>query len=63
MLACGRWSDGLGRRPIPVAGVGCAIASAAVFLLADSVLLAGRVLSGLSAGLFTGTAITWRSYR
>jgi MFS family permease len=35
-----------------------ALASAAVFLVADSVsvLLVGRVLSGLSAGIFTGTA-------
>jgi MFS family permease len=35
-----------------------AVASAAVFLVADSVsvLLVARVLSGLSAGLFTGTA-------
>jgi MFS family permease len=35
-----------------------ALASAAVFLAADSVslLLVGRVLSGLSAGIFTGTA-------
>src|SRR6478752_1136002 len=39
-------------------GVLFALASAAVFLVADSVptLLIGRVLSGLSAGLFTGTA-------
>ncbi|MFX6002981.1 MFS transporter, partial [Acinetobacter baumannii] len=35
-----------------------AIASAVVFLAADSVplLLLGRLLSGLSAGIFTGTA-------
>jgi MFS family permease len=41
-----------------VAGVVAALASAAVFLMADtvSVLLVGRVLSGLSAGIFTGTA-------
>ena len=40
-----------------LAGVACALASAVVFLVADSVplLLVGRVLSGLSAGLFTGT--------
>ncbi len=36
----------------------CALASAVVFLFAASVphLLIGRVLSGLSAGIFTGTA-------
>jgi MFS family permease len=54
----GRWSDATGRRPVLMAGVVFALASAAVFLVADSVsvLLVGRVLSGLSAGVFTGTA-------
>lgn len=54
----GRWSDVIGRRPVLLAGVAAAIGSAAVFLTADSVslLLVGRLLSGLSAGLFTGTA-------
>ena len=58
LLAFGRWSDAVGRRPLLLAGIVCALASAAVFLVADSVavLLVGRVLSGLSAGLFTGTA-------
>ncbi|WP_272937627.1 MFS transporter [Mycolicibacterium tusciae] len=54
----GRWSDVIGRRPVLLAGVVFALASAAVFLCADNVsmLLIGRVLSGLSAGVFTGTA-------
>lgn len=58
LLVFGRWSDAIGRRPVLLAGVGCALISAAVFLGADSVpeLLVGRVLSGLSAGIFTGTA-------
>jgi MFS family permease len=58
LLAFGRWSDAIGRRPVLLAGVVFAVASAAAFLVADSVpmLLIGRVLSGLSAGLFTGTA-------
>lgn len=58
LLVFGRWSDAIGRRPVLLAGVGFAIASAVVFLVADSVplLLVGRVLSGLSAGVFTGTA-------
>ena len=58
LLAFGRWSDAIGRRPVLLAGVVFALASAAVFLVADSVptLLLGRVLSGLSAGIFTGTA-------
>jgi MFS family permease len=72
LLAFGRWSDAIGRRPILLAGIVCAVASAVVFLAADSVpvLLVGRVLSGLSAGIFTGTATaavieaapeTWRT--
>lgn len=58
LLVFGRWSDVLGRRPVLLAGVVFAVASAVVFLTADSVavLLVGRVLSGLSAGVFTGTA-------
>jgi MFS family permease len=72
LLAFGRWSDSIGRRPVLLAGVALAISSAVVFLFADSVptLLVGRVLSGLSAGIFTGTATaavieaapeTWRT--
>jgi MFS family permease len=58
LLAFGRWSDVLGRRPVLLAGIAFAVVSAIVFLLADSVpeLLVGRLLSGLSAGIFTGTA-------
>jgi MFS family permease len=58
LVLFGRWSDAIGRRPVLFAGVALAIASAATFLVADTVptLVAARVLSGLSAGLFTGTA-------
>lgn len=58
LLVFGSWSDAVGRRPVLFAGIGFAALSAIVFLVADSVplLLAGRVLSGLSAGLFSGTA-------
>jgi MFS family permease len=58
LLAFGRWSDAIGRRPILLAGIAFALASAIVFLVAGNVgqLLAGRLLSGLSAGIFTGTA-------
>jgi MFS family permease len=58
LLTFGRWSDAIGRRPMLLAGAACALASAVVFLAADSVplLLVGRVFSGLSAGIFTGTA-------
>ncbi len=58
LLLLGSWSDAIGRRPLLLAGAAFALASAVVFLTADSVptLMIGRVLSGLSAGLFTGTA-------
>lgn len=58
LLVFGRWSDVIGRKPMLVAGAGVAIASSVVFLVADSVpvLLVGRVLSGVSVGIFAGTA-------
>jgi MFS family permease len=58
LLVFGRWSDAIGRRPMLLAGAMAALASAVVFLVADDVplLLVGRLLSGLSAGIFTGTA-------
>ncbi|WP_326549131.1 MFS transporter [Mycolicibacterium sp. ND9-15] len=58
LLAFGRWSDVIGRRPLLLGGVAAALISAGVFLAADSLplLLVGRVFSGLSAGVFTGTA-------
>lgn len=58
LLLFGRWSDAIGRRPMLGAGIAFAVVSAAVFLVADDVplLLVGRLFSGLSAGIFTGTA-------
>ncbi|WP_231566442.1 MFS transporter [Litchfieldella xinjiangensis] len=58
LLLFGRWSDQLGRRPLLLAGLAAAMLSNLVFLQADGLaaLLAGRVLSGISAGIFTGTA-------
>ncbi|MEU1997575.1 MFS transporter [Nocardia gamkensis] len=58
LILFGRWSDVLGRRPLLMAGLGFSAASSLVFLTAGSVwqLLLGRALSGLSAGIFTGTA-------
>ena len=63
LLAFGRASDHLGRRPVLLAGLGISAMSSAVFLVAGSMtsgglatLFVGRVLSGLSAGIFTGTA-------
>ncbi len=58
LLGLGRWSDSLGRRPMLLAGIGCSLVSAVVFLTAGPVpqLLVGRFLSGVSAGIFAGTA-------
>src|SRR6202034_3878656 len=54
----GRSSDQVGRRPVLAAAICLSIVSAIVFILAPNVgwLFVGRVLSGLSAGLMTGTA-------
>jgi MFS family permease len=58
LLLLGRASDDVGRRPMLLVGLGLSAASAVLFLLAGGLglLFAGRVLSGLSAGVFTGTA-------
>jgi MFS family permease len=58
LLLFGRLSDAVGRRTVLLPGLACSVASAACFLLAGGLgwLLAGRALSGLSAGIFTGTA-------
>jgi MFS family permease len=57
LLAFGELSDVIGRKPILFAGLLLSAASALLFLFADSLvpIFAGRVVSGLSAGLFTGT--------
>lgn len=56
--AFGRTSDRHGRKPVLLAAVGSATASAAVFLATDGLagLLVARLLSGLSVGLMLGTA-------
>lgn len=65
LLAFGRASDTVGRRPMLLGGLAAALLSSVVFLVAApvhdhagglSLLLVGRFLSGLSAGVFTGTA-------
>jgi MFS family permease len=57
LLAFGNLSDAVGRRWVLLPALGTAVLSAIVFLAeADlPMLFAGRLLSGLSAGLFTGT--------
>jgi MFS family permease len=58
LMLFGRWSDEIGRRPVLLGGLALSAISAVVFLVADGLplLLVGRVVSGLSAGIFTGTA-------
>ncbi len=58
LLVFGQLSDRIGRRYILIPGVLLSAVSALVFLFADGIalLFVGRVLSGLSAGLFTSTA-------
>lgn len=58
LLACGHWSDLIGRRPMLVAGLLTSALSAALFLVPGSMawVYAGRLVSGFSAGIFTGTA-------
>ncbi|MFL5824073.1 MAG: MFS transporter [Solirubrobacteraceae bacterium] len=58
LLLFGRVSDAVGRRPVLLLGLAFSALSAVVFLLAGGLapLLVGRLLSGFSAGIFTGTA-------
>ena len=58
LLLLGQASDVVGRRPVLLLGLGFSALSAVVFLLAGGLapLLVGRLLSGFSAGIFTGTA-------
>lgn len=58
LLLVGKLSDQVGRLPVLVPGLVLAAASSLVFLIPHSLaaLFVGRVLSGLSAGIFTGVA-------
>jgi len=58
LLLTGRASDQAGRKPVLAVALGCSALSTVVFILAPDVgvLMAGRILSGFSAGLMTGTA-------
>src|SRR5689334_18917675 len=57
----GRLSDHYGRKPPLAAALCVAIAAMTVFLLAQGLgaLLLGRVLIGLTAGVYTGTCTAW----
>src|SRR5436190_11151762 len=58
LLAFGNLSDEIGRKPVLLLGLVFSAVSALLFLVAGSLMpiYAGRVVSGLSAGIFTGTA-------
>ncbi|GGT76682.1 putative multi-drug efflux transporter [Streptomyces lateritius] len=61
LLLAGNASDAVGRRPVLLWGLGFAALSAVCFLAATGLgwLYVGRLLSGLSAGLFTGAATAY----
>ncbi|MFD7641729.1 MFS transporter [Kitasatospora sp. NPDC059795] len=61
LLLVGNVSDQVGRRPVLLVGLGCAAAAAVAFLAEQGLplLFVGRLLSGFSAGLFTGTATAY----
>jgi len=58
LIVAGSWSDQIGRRPMLALGLVFSAASACAFLWGGGLapLIVGRVLSGISAGIFTGTA-------
>jgi MFS family permease len=58
LLVFGNLSDEIGRKPVLMLGLAFSALSAFLFLFAGSLapIYAGRVVSGFSAGIFTGTA-------
>src|SRR5271154_6560892 len=58
LLLAGRSSDQAGRKPLLAVALARSAASTVVFILAPDVgvLIVGRIVSGISAGLMTGTA-------
>jgi MFS family permease len=61
LILFGSGSDHYGRRPVLLAGLACSAASAICFASKIGLpeIFAGRILSGLSAGFFTGTATAY----
>jgi MFS family permease len=58
LLLAGRSSDQAGRKPVLATALAASALSTVVFILAPNVgvLIVGRIVSGISAGLMTGTA-------
>lgn len=61
LIMFGNLSDRIGRKPVLLLGLGLSGASALLFLLAGSLapIYVARIVSGLSAGIFTGTATAY----
>ncbi|RKS16792.1 putative MFS family arabinose efflux permease [Arthrobacter sp. AG1021] len=61
LCAFGSLSDALGRKPVMMLGLGASLASGVLYSIADDapMLFAARVLSGVCAGLVTGTATAY----
>jgi MFS family permease len=61
LILFGNFSDRIGRKPVLLLGLGLSAASAVLFLVAGSLtpIYVARVVSGLSAGIFTGTATAY----
>jgi MFS family permease len=61
LIVFGRLSDQIGRKPVSLAALGLAGLSALVFLAASNTatLFVARLLTGVAAGLSSGTAVAW----
>jgi len=61
LLVTGRLSDHIGRKPPLAAGLVIGLLAMGLFVAANDLglLLAARLLIGITAGLFTGTATAW----
>jgi MFS family permease len=61
LILFGNFSDRIGRKPVLLLGLGLSAASALLFLFAGSLvpIYVARIVSGLSAGIFTGTATAY----
>ncbi len=61
LILFGNFSDRIGRKPVLLLGLGLSAASALLFLLAGTLspIYVARIVSGLSAGIFTGTATAY----
>jgi MFS family permease len=61
LFLLGRLSDQIGRKPVALIAIACAALAAILFLLADSTpwLFAARLMTGVAAGLSSGTVVAW----